>query len=42
MDSLGGDIQNVIQDKELMEAFRKITIGLGELFSEIYPSKTIN
>ncbi len=42
IDELGGDVQKLIKDKEFMDAIRKVTIGLGEFFNEIYPSRTIN
>ena len=40
IDELGNDMKRFMNDEELMQAFRKVTIGLGELFGEIYPSKT--
>ena len=39
IDDIGSDINKMMQDEELMNAFRNVTIGLGELFSELYPSK---
>ncbi len=40
IDSLSGEVEKMMQDEELMNAVRNVTIGLGELFSEIYPAKT--
>ncbi len=40
IDALGTDFSKVIEDKELMSAIRSVTIGLGELFNELYPKKT--
>ena len=40
VDTFGEDIENLVNDKELMDAIRKLTIGLGELFNEIYPLET--
>ena len=37
MDKLGSDIGNLTEDKELMNALKRVTIGLGKLFDEIYP-----
>ncbi len=37
LDRLGADIEEVIDDKELMDALREITIGLSKLFNELYP-----
>ena len=40
IDELGTDFNKIMDDKELMSAIRRVTIGLGELFSELYPSQT--
>ena len=40
IDELGTDFNKIMDDKELMSAIRSVTIGLGELFNEIYPEKT--
>ena len=40
IDELGTDFSKVMSDEELMTAIRSVTIGLGELFNEIYPSET--
>ena len=37
IDAFGSDMKEVINDKELMSALRSVTIGLGELFNELYP-----
>ncbi len=37
MNSLGSDMDKIIKDEELMSAVRSVTIGLGELFNELYP-----
>ena len=39
IDDLGSDFSEIMDDKELMSAIRSVTIGLGELFNELYPSK---
>ncbi len=39
-ESFGEELENAINDKTLMNALRTITIGLGEFFNELYPSKT--
>ena len=39
MDSLGSDMTELIDDKELVKALRQVTIGLGQFFNEIYPSE---
>ena len=38
MDNIGGDLKKIMADSELMEAIRTLTIGLSELFNELYPS----
>jgi len=40
MDQLGSDMSKLMEDEALMDAFRSVTIGLGQLFDEIYPSNT--
>ncbi len=37
IDALGTDFEKIMDDRELMEALRSVTIGLGELFNELYP-----
>jgi len=39
IDSLGTELNELINDNELMSALRSLTIGLGQFFNEIYPSK---
>ena len=39
IDNLGSNVGNAMEDQELMDALRKVTIGLGELFNEIYPGR---
>jgi phospholipid/cholesterol/gamma-HCH transport system substrate-binding protein len=40
IDSFGGDMNRIMADEELMNAIRSVTIGLGQFFNEVYPSKT--
>ena len=40
IDELGTDFSKIMDDKELMSAIRSVTIGLGELFNELYPNQT--
>ena len=40
IDAVGGDLAQLTGDPEFMKGVRKITIGLGELFGEIYPAQT--
>ena len=37
MDKMGADVGNLMEDKELINALKRVTIGLGKLFDEIYP-----
>ena len=39
IDALGGDMAQLTGDPEFMEGVRNVTIGLGELFAEIYPAQ---
>ncbi len=41
LDSFGTDINDLMDDEELMSALRSVTIGLGQFFNEVYPSKLI-
>tara|TARA_B100000700_G_scaffold319065_1_gene413531 strand:+ start:378 stop:1244 length:867 start_codon:yes stop_codon:yes gene_type:complete len=41
IDDIGDEMSKIMEDKELMNAFRNVTIGLGQLFNEIYPAKTL-
>ena len=40
IDAVGGDVAQLTGDPEFMEGVRNLTIGLGELFGEIYPAQT--
>ena len=40
IDAVGGDVAQLTGDPEFMKGVRSITIGLGDLFSEIYPAQT--
>jgi len=37
IDQMSSDMGNIMEDKELINALKKVTIGLGKLFDEIYP-----
>ena len=39
IDAVGGDVAQLTGDPEFMEGVRNLTIGLGELFGEIYPAQ---
>ena len=41
IDTLGNELNELMDDEELRSAFRSVTIGLGELFNDLYPSKTL-
>ena len=38
--AVGGDVAQLTGDPEFMKGVRNLTIGLGELFGEIYPAQT--
>ena len=40
IDAVGGDVAQLTGDPEFMKGVRNLTIGLGELFAEIYPAQT--
>ena len=40
IDAVGGDVAQLTGDPKFMKGVRSITIGLGELFGEIYPAQT--
>ena len=40
IDAVGGDVAQLTGDPEFMKGVRNLTIGLGELFGEIYPVQT--
>ncbi len=37
IDQMSSEMGNIIEDKELLDALKKVTIGLGKLFDDIYP-----
>ena len=37
IDQMSSDMGNIMEDKELINALKKVTIGLGKLFDDIYP-----
>ena len=37
IDQMGTDMGNIMEDKELIEALKRVTIGLSKLFDDIYP-----
>ncbi|MDC3185758.1 MlaD family protein [bacterium] len=39
IDAVGGDVAQLTGDTAFMEGVRNVTIGLGELFAEIYPAQ---
>ena len=40
LDAFGGDVAQLTADPQFMKGVRNITIGLGEMFGEIYPAQT--
>ena len=40
IDAVGGDVAQLTSDPEFMKGVRNLTIGLGELFGEIYSAQT--
>ncbi len=38
-DELSGDVVKIMDDPELMSAVKNVTIGLAELFNELYPAR---
>ena len=40
LDSVGGNLAQLTGDREFMKGVRSLTIGLGEMFGEIYPVQT--
>ena len=40
IEAVGGDVAQLTGDPEFMKGVRNLTIGLGELFGEIYPAQT--
>ncbi len=37
IDQMSSDMGNIMEDKELMNALKRVTIGLSKLFDDIYP-----
>ena len=37
IDQMSSDMENIMEDKELINALKRVTIGLSKLFDEIYP-----
>ena len=37
IDQMSSDMGNIMEDKELVDALKKVTIGLSKFFEEIYP-----
>lgn len=37
IDQMSSDMGNILEDKELLDALKKVTIGLSKLFDDIYP-----
>ena len=40
IDAVGGKVEKLTADPEFMHAVRRVTIGLGEFFDELYPAQT--
>ena len=40
LDAVGGDVETLTADPAFMDGLRNVTIGLGALLSEVYPSET--
>ena len=40
IDAVGGDVAQLTADPAFMRGLRNVTIGLGELFAEVYPGST--
>jgi len=37
IDQMSSEMGNIMEDKELVDALKRVTIGLSKLFDEIYP-----
>ena len=37
IDQMSSDMGNILEDKELVDALKKVTIGLSKFFAEVYP-----
>ena len=40
IDAVGGDIEQLTEDRQFMQGLRSVMIGLGAFFDEVYPAKT--
>jgi phospholipid/cholesterol/gamma-HCH transport system substrate-binding protein len=40
LDAVGGDVEILTADPAFMKGLRHVTIGLGALLSELYPTET--
>ena len=40
IDAVGGDIEQLTDDRQFMQGLRSVMIGLGAFFDEVYPAKT--
>ncbi|WP_320668274.1 MlaD family protein [Prochlorococcus sp. MIT 1307] len=40
IDTMGTEVNKLMDDDELMNALRSVTIGLGKFFNEVYPSSS--
>ena len=37
IDQMSSDMGNIMKDEELLDSLKRVTIGLGKLFDDIYP-----
>ena len=37
IDEMSSGMRNIMEDKELVDALKRVTIGLSKLFDDIYP-----
>ena len=40
IDAVGGDIEQLTEDRQFMQGLRSVMIGLGAFFDEVYPART--
>ncbi|CAK22683.1 MlaD family protein [Synechococcus sp. CS-197] len=40
IDAVGGDIEQLTDDRQFMQGLRSVMIGLGAFFDEVYPART--
>ena len=40
IDAVGGDVAKLTSDPAFVDGLRSVTIGLGELFGDVYPERT--